>query len=312
MIPATDGEIESVKEYMAGQAPDLTVEFLQKVYVENVVNHRHAVWDVHTNKDRWWVITNPTNLYSQEQFPNMDYALTFHVGLCIRIPRTEKQKLSDLPIEPFAECYRLLSAAQDSLLQASDISDYQGIGVECREVLLAFVDAAQTVVPWTSTEEQPQRANFKAWVDHICGVVLTGHTHENRRHLFKTLLEAAWKFDNWLTHAKGSHIRDVEAAVETTANAMTLCISAVIQHLRGVPDECPACGSQHLSPERGTHTSMPDVIWERPTCDECGWAGEPVEIKEVPEEPELERKPPEGDCIVPQVPLRRLRKPGAE
>jgi hypothetical protein len=61
---------------MNWQAPDLTVEFLQKVYTENVLNHQHQVWDVHTNVDRWWVITNPTNLYSQQQFPNMDLAVT--------------------------------------------------------------------------------------------------------------------------------------------------------------------------------------------------------------------------------------------
>jgi hypothetical protein len=123
MLSATEREVDHVQSYMESQAPDLTVEFLQKVYVENVGSVLHAVWDVHTNKDRWWVITNPTNLYSQDQFPNMDYALTFHVGLCIRIPRTEAQKLSDLPIEPFAASYRALSDANDALRQASGVAD---------------------------------------------------------------------------------------------------------------------------------------------------------------------------------------------
>src|SRR5690242_5052105 len=100
MLPATEEETEAVRSYMEWQAPDLTVEFLQKVYSENVLQHRHDVWDVHTNVDRWWVITNPTNLYSQEQFPNMDLAVTFHVGLMLRIPRSERQKVSDIPIEP--------------------------------------------------------------------------------------------------------------------------------------------------------------------------------------------------------------------
>src|SRR5258708_29607483 len=27
---------------------------------------------VHTDINRWWVITEPTNLYAQDQFPNMD------------------------------------------------------------------------------------------------------------------------------------------------------------------------------------------------------------------------------------------------
>ena len=118
MLAATEEEIDKVTSYFEGQAPDLKVEFIQKVYSENVLGHCHDVWDVHTDQDRWWVITNPSNLYSQEQFPNMDLALTFHVGLCLRIPRSEKQKLSELPLEPFAQCYRYLSEASEALGQA--------------------------------------------------------------------------------------------------------------------------------------------------------------------------------------------------
>ena len=69
MLSATQEETDQVTSYFEWQAPDLKVQFLQQVYVENVLNHRHDVWDVHTDKDRWWVITNPTNLYSQQQFP---------------------------------------------------------------------------------------------------------------------------------------------------------------------------------------------------------------------------------------------------
>src|SRR5580704_13558896 len=105
------------------------------------------VWDVHTNVDRWWVITNPMNLYSQEQFPNMDLAVTFHVGLCLRIPRSEKPKLSDIPLEPFAACFRMASEASDALASAQEVSAYQAIAVRCREAMVAFIGAAQVVVP---------------------------------------------------------------------------------------------------------------------------------------------------------------------
>ncbi|CAE6840481.1 hypothetical protein R69888_06954 [Paraburkholderia haematera] len=64
MLPATDQETNDIIEYMTWQAPDLTVEMVQKVYSENVLHVCHDVWDVHTNNDRWWVITSPTNLYS--------------------------------------------------------------------------------------------------------------------------------------------------------------------------------------------------------------------------------------------------------
>jgi hypothetical protein len=310
MLPATQEEIDHVTSYMEWQAPDLTVKMVQKVYAENVLHVRHDVWDVHTNVDRWWVITEPMNLYSQEQFPNMNLALTFHVGLCLRIPRSDRQKLSALPIEPFAECYRYLQEASDALAQAQEINDYQSIGVRCREALLAFSNAAQTALPWTSDQEPPKKADLKAWADHVCSVALAGASHEHRRHLFKTLLESAWKFTNWLTHAKASHWHDAEAAVSSTENAISLCTSAVIQHIRGVPEQCPACGSQRLSPQRGFHEDDPEIEWERPTCDKCGWTGTPVPIKDVavPAE-ESDRPPPGEEFVLPTVPLMRLLRP---
>jgi hypothetical protein len=310
MLAVTQEEIEKVTSYFEGQAPDLKVEFIQKVYSENVLGHCHDVWDVHTDHDRWWVITSPSNLYSQEQFPNMDLALTFHVGLCLRIPRSEKQKLSELPLEPFAQCYRYLSEASEALGQAEEVLDYQSIGMRCREALLAFADAAQTVLPWTSMDLKPKQADLRAWADHICAVTMAGDSHKERRHLFKNQLESAWTFANWLTHAKGSKWHDAEAAIATTENAIGLCTSSVIRHMRGVPETCPACGSHRLSPERGFRSDLPDIEWERPTCTKCDWTGEPVRIRNVPEPPEgTDRTPPEGECVIPTVPLRALKKP---
>src|SRR6266404_3309517 len=132
MLSETEKEIERVTEFMRSQASDLTVEFVQKVYSENVLHVRHDVWDVHTSVGRWWVITEPMNLYAQEQFPNMDLALTFHMGLCWRIPRSERQKLSEIPAAPFAACLRSLQEASEALAQAQEVTDYQSIGVRCR------------------------------------------------------------------------------------------------------------------------------------------------------------------------------------
>lgn len=310
MLSSTQKEIEHVTEYMRSQAPDLTVEFVQKVYSENVLAVRHDVWDVHTDVDRWWVITEPMNLYAQEQFPNMDLALTFHIGLCLRVPRSDRQKLSEIPAEPFAACLRDLQDAFEALTQAQEVADYQSIGVRCREALLAFVDVAQAFMPWTGSEEPPKKADLKAWADHICTIALSGESHKYRRHLFKTLLESAWAFANWLTHTKSSHWHDAEAALVVTENAIGLCISAVIRHVRGVPDQCPACGSQRLSPQRGYHQDFPEVEWERPTCDKCGWVGEAVPIDNVLEPHDESRStPPEGECIIPTTALRQLRRP---
>jgi hypothetical protein len=312
MLPATQDEIDHVNDYIHSQAPDLEVTFVQKVYSENVLHVRHDVWDVHTNVDRWWVITQPMNLYSQEQFPNMDLAVTFHIGLCIRIPRSERQHLSALPVELFAEAYRYLEEAHEALQHSSEVADYQAIGVRCREALLAFATAAQVVIPWTSKDDAPKKADLKGWADHICNTSLVGAEHEHRRHLYKTLLDSAWKFVNWLTHAKSSHWHDAEAGIAATENAIALCTSAVIRHIRGVPERCPMCASQRLSPERGYRLDLPELEWERPVCDKCGWAGMPVPVKSVEALSARPTAPLEGECIVPTVPLRRLDRPSDE
>ena len=84
------------------------------------------------------------------------------------------------------------------------MTDFQAVGERCREALLAFTAAAQIVIPWTDAAAEPKQADFKAWVDHLCTVTLSGETHERRRHLFKTLLNEAWRYSKWLTHAKAS------------------------------------------------------------------------------------------------------------
>ncbi|MBP7001710.1 hypothetical protein [Amaricoccus sp.] len=309
MLHATEEETDQIVGYMEWQAPDLTVQFVQKIYSESVAGHQHDVWDVHTDKDRWWVITNPTNLYSQDQFPNMDLALTFHIGLCIRIPRSEKPTIAGQPVEPFVECLRYLKEASDALSQAEEVADYQAIGVRCREGLLAFTSMAQKVVPWTGDAPQPKQADFKAWVDHVCNSTLPGEHHAYRRQLFKNLLNGAWTFTNWLTHAKRSHWHDADAAVSTCENAVSLCMFALIQHFRGVPPECPACGSQRLSPERAFNPETGEE-WERPNCTKCDWTGQPVRIEQSISEPEAAKAPPDSPCVLPTVPLRRLLKPG--
>src|SRR5580704_10586558 len=127
MLPATEEEKAEVVEYYLSQSPGAEVTFLQKVYSEAIIGHRHDVWDVHASDGRWWVITNPTNLYSQDQFPNMDLAVTFHMGLCLRIPRSQRQSKSDRNIWPFAEVFTKLREVSDALGQAQNVLDYQAI-----------------------------------------------------------------------------------------------------------------------------------------------------------------------------------------
>lgn len=279
MLKATVAETEEVREYFEWQAPDLQITFLQKVYSETVLNTRHDVWDIHTNKDRWWVITGGTNLYSQVQFPNMDLALTFHIGLMLRIPRTEEQQENDIRILPFEPVLEKMEEVGVAIAQAHNLADYQAVGVRCRETLLALVSVTQDAAVWTDTP--PQRANFRAWSDIIFNDLLPSDTNKERRGAIKQTLESAWTFTNWLTHAKSATWLDADMAHALTQQAVNMAMTQILRALRGFPEECPQCGSPYLEPEHGENSAAPGVVWERPTCTECDWAGRPVPVLDV-------------------------------
>jgi len=62
----------------------------------------------------------------------MDLALTFHVGLSLRIPSNGRQSLVDLNSEPLMACWRTFKEATDALSQAEDLEDFQTIGMPQR------------------------------------------------------------------------------------------------------------------------------------------------------------------------------------
>jgi len=310
MLKASEEEIESIREYFEWQAPDLEVTFLQKVYSEAVLNTRHDVWDIHTNKDRWWVITGGTNLYSQQQFPNMDLALTFHIGLILRIPRTEHQQRDDMRLLPFGPVFDKMEEAGDAVSQAHNLADYQAVGVRCRETLLELIGVAQDAAVWTETP--PQRANFREWSEIICNAVAPGNSNRERRGALKGALDSAWTFSNWLTHAKSATWLDADMSHTLIQHAIDMATSLILRELRGVPEACPDCGSPDLTPEQGENTAAPGILWERPRCTACGWAGRPVPILAAENgRPLITREGGEThDHSIMTVPLRAIRKPG--
>lgn len=70
---------QDVADYVHSQARDEVVSHVERVKREVVMGDPYEMWDVTTDQGRWWVITNPTNLYSQQHFPSLDYTLSFHV-----------------------------------------------------------------------------------------------------------------------------------------------------------------------------------------------------------------------------------------
>ncbi|MBA4799457.1 MAG: zinc ribbon domain-containing protein [Rhizobiales bacterium] len=318
MLAETEDERELISSYLRSQAPDLEIVFMQKIYSEHVLNHIHDVWDIHTHLDRWWVITNPTNLYSQAQFPNLDYAVTFHIGLCLRIPRSLQQRPKERSIVPFGQVFSDLEGARAALSQAVDVPGYQAVGMRSREALLSLISVAQDFFRSEALVDVPKRGDFKNWSDLIYDRILAGRDQKDRRRLFKAISKEAWDFSAWLTHAKSATWRDAEACLLTVDHVVGLASSLIVMWLREVPEACPQCGSPKLEPEEGRALKRPELVWERPVCTQCGWSGNAIPIGEDEPDPELielvrRYGGPDGPhgCVVPDTPLIKLEKPGA-
>ncbi|WP_318764554.1 gamma-glutamylcyclotransferase family protein [Agrobacterium fabrum] len=196
------------------------------------------------------------------------------------------------------------------MTQAQNLSDYQAVGVRCRGGLLELIGVAQDAATWTDTP--PQRANFRAWAEIICNDLLPGDTNKERRGALKSALKSAWTFSNWLTHSKSATWIDADMAHSLIQHAIGMATSLIIRELRGVPLECPKCGSPHLEPEHGENIEAPDVLWERPRCADCGWTGRPVPILDLADgHPIITREGEETDeCSIMTVALRTILKSG--
>jgi hypothetical protein len=111
LIESSPYEEKEVAEYVEregskGAEKPILVEHLEPVKSEVVWGRVYKVWDVHTTDGRWWVVTQPMNLYSQEHFPSLDYILSFHIGLTARIAARESRRATSKNAERFATAWR--------------------------------------------------------------------------------------------------------------------------------------------------------------------------------------------------------------
>ena len=129
-----------VREYAEAVAEEEVVH-LEMAASELVGPVRHEIWDVHTDSNRWWVVTNPAKIYDQADFKSRDVVLTFHVGLVLRVESLNDREIDVRPeVEGWLpETWRLWSQAFDSYDSGDEVEDLQAVGVRLRECLIALV-----------------------------------------------------------------------------------------------------------------------------------------------------------------------------
>ena len=299
-------ERRQIEDYLRSQSGDnFEIEHVEKLTSEYVLGHQYDVWDAHTSEGRWWVITNPVNLYSQEQIKSMDIALSFHIGLMSRMMAREHRQAGSQDAWVL-EVLRRLDVAGESLERAKEVEDFQAVGMRLRETLLTLA-ARLADLGYQSAEgaAELQKGNFKAWASLCAGSVAAGSSSQNLRALLKAISEKTWNYVAWLTHARNAGQPDAQIAQSAVSQTIETFIIAVNRQRLGPPQRCPVCASYRLRAEPAG-----DGSWVK-VCVTCGWEApaEPAapashhdlrEAENTGEQAEADRRPaPEGECVVP-------------
>lgn len=255
-----------IREYVEWQAEDELVEHAERVTTEFVLGRRLDAWDVHTDKERYWVITSPTNLYSQEFFPSVDYALSLHVGLTARVMSKPDPGVPDLEKTLLASSWRRWEQTAELLDEAEEAEDFQAIGMRCRECLVAMVKEVATPDLLQADTLAPKRSDVVAWCELIANDVAHGESAQHVRGYLKAISKSGWQLVNWLIHASGATRADAILAVEATQHILGTFGTALFRRDRGIPDRCRSCGSYKIELWTPNHGEIEVVA----RCQTCG------------------------------------------
>ena len=246
-------EANQIRAYMGAECAGEVVTFLERITSERIFDRRLDVWDVHTNAGRYWVITNPTFLYSQHLFPSLDYTLTVHVGLTTRMMARREGPPDAERAQKLTECWRRWAQAAQAADHAEEAEDFQAVGMRCREVLLTLVGhlAQGWMVP--EGEEPPKAADFVRWSERVADGLAGGSHAERVRGYLKAQAKAAWEMVQWLTHTKNAVRFDAELALEATRATLEAFGAALVRYERAFPtaaEAAPPTGSWTTSQAR--------------------------------------------------------------
>lgn len=223
-------EASEIRSYIEWQAREEKVKHLEKVSSESIFGQTMDAWDVRTNKNRWWVITNPTNLYSQRLFPSLDYTISFHVGVTTRMAQKDMTDEQEDTHDQINQLMNRLAGARGTLFRAKKTEDFQSVGMKCRECLLLLIRTlshAQMVPPG---QDAPQRGNFLGWCELIANYIAPSESNHQIRSYLKNTSKEAWQFANWLTHAHSAKRFHGHLATDATENVLLTFIMASANH----------------------------------------------------------------------------------
>jgi hypothetical protein len=266
----------AIKDYVESQAREETVLHAEKVKSEHVYGQEYDCWDVHTDADRYWVITAPTNLYSQKFFPSLDFTISFHVGVMARVMHRERGAASDGQKSRVLAVWRRWEDAAAAYDAADEIEEFQAVGMRCRECLIQLVRSLSKPEMVPQGQEVPQKANVIAWCELIANHVAGGSSSERIRGHLKAISRSCWELAGWLTHVNTAKRADAAFVLGATQNLISTYSDAVIRFESGAPEQCPKCGSHCLEVGFNPDLMPRPYTWE---CEKCHWVDERMQAK---------------------------------
>lgn len=269
----------AIREYVEIEAEGETVIHLEKITTEHLPGRSLDAWDVRTDGDHYWVITNPTNLYTQELFPSLDYAISFHVGVTERMSARQLNDSPDEERDRLASAWRRWEQATSALIEADEAEEFQAVGMRCRECLITLFRALAKPDMVAPGKEAPKAADVVQWSELVASAIARGSSAHEVRGYLKSSAKSAWHLVNWLTHAANATRFDALMAVDATNHLLGAFGAAIVRYERGGPERCPQCTSYKL-----VRDYRPDLEIEPPyatLCESCGWT-DPAEAAQPP------------------------------
>jgi hypothetical protein len=264
-----ENEADRISGYIQSQcAKDKErVTYLEKVMTEPVFGTRYDCWRVRTNKERYWVITNPTNLYSQKLFPSLDYTLSFHIGLMARVQARRKGTRDDRLADRLASAFRRWEQAAEALDRSEESEEIQAVGMRCRECLVTLARSIANSAMVPKGREIPKAGDFLHWSELIADTIASGSSNQEVRGYLKNIARTTWQVVSWLTHASNAVAHDGTIALNATYEVLNSFGTVLIRSERKTLDRCPHCESLRV----GT-IYKPDANSDDAVCESCGWS----------------------------------------
>ena len=236
---------KDIASYVESQAPNESIQHVEKIKREIVLGDVYEIWDVTTDKDRWWVITNLTNLYSQKHFPSLDYTLSFHIGLMMRL-RNRPDRVDSSDPTPFDEVFRREEQAESKHDSAVEAEDYQGVGMLLRESLISLVGALRRRTELSDEIYLPKDSDFNGWTGVLMNELCGGSSNKNLRQHLKNTAKESWQLVNWLTHAKKANKTASSIAIHSSKTVIGHFIQILERGRTDLTESCPVCKSRNI------------------------------------------------------------------